>query len=171
MIQLLECCEEELRKDITRSAGGSLSNKSEDEVLKAIKILAVREENAMIARVELFNMQQDHDELVRAFGAKIRGQANTCKYTIQCTSEDCTQEINYTDHILRDVLIRGVSDPDIRLDLLQDKNQDMTLEEVFQFIEAKESGKRSASKLQSSQGADSARSEFQRNKANSWKPQ
>ena len=37
VIQLLECCDEQLRKDLTRNAGGSLANKTADEVLAAIK--------------------------------------------------------------------------------------------------------------------------------------
>ena len=49
--------------------------------------------------------------------------------------------------VLRDVLSRGLDDSEIQLDLLGDKNQEMTLEEVFKFVEAKESGKRSASRL------------------------
>ena len=57
----------------------------------------------------------------------------------------CDIEVNYTDAILRDVLTKGIADPEIQLDLLGDKNQDMTLEEVFKFVEAKESRKRSAS--------------------------
>ena len=66
VLQLLECCDEELRKDLTRTAGGSLAGNTEAAVLPAIKQLAVREEN---------------------------------------------------DHILRDVLIHGISDPDIGLEL------------------------------------------------------
>ena len=50
VLQLLECCDEELRKDLTRNAGGSLANSSEAAVLAAIKILAVRQENVMVAR-------------------------------------------------------------------------------------------------------------------------
>ena len=38
VIQLLECCEEQLRKDLTRTAGGSLTNKTAEEVLEAIKV-------------------------------------------------------------------------------------------------------------------------------------
>ena len=72
MVQLLECCDEQLRKYLTQNAGGSLSNKPEQEVLKAIKRLAVREENCMVARVQLHNMCQDHDETIRSFGAHIR---------------------------------------------------------------------------------------------------
>ena len=44
-MQLLECCSEPLRKDLTRAAGGTLTNKTEAQVLAAIKTLAVREEN------------------------------------------------------------------------------------------------------------------------------
>ena len=39
-----------------------------------IKTLAVREENAMIARVVLHEMQQDRDKPIRSFGARIQGQ-------------------------------------------------------------------------------------------------
>ena len=59
VIQLLECCEEQLRKDLTRNAGSSLTNKSMDEVMASIKNLAVREENTMVAHVQLHNMRQD----------------------------------------------------------------------------------------------------------------
>ena len=64
-----------LRKDLTRAAGGTLTNKTEAEVLAAIKTLAVREENIMVARVHLHNMRQDREEGVRGFGARLRGQA------------------------------------------------------------------------------------------------
>ena len=158
VIQLLECCEEQLRKDLSRNAGGSLTNKPEDEVLAAIKRLAVREENSMVARVQLHNMRQDHDETVRSFGARLRGQASVCKFTIECPS--CKKGVDYTNAILRDVLTRGIADADIQLDLLSAENQDMSLEEAFKFIEAKEAGKRSASRLLDSHGAEAARSTY-----------
>ena len=90
----------------------------------------------MVARVQLHNMCQDRDETIHSFGAWIRGQAGVC--TIKCTS--CDSAVSYTDAILRDVLTRGILDPEIQIDLLGDKNQDMSLEEMFQFIKAKESG-------------------------------
>ena len=153
VVQLLECCDEQLRKDLTRTAGGTLTGKTEEEVLAAIKKLAVREENTMVARVTLHNMRQDRDEPIRAFGARLRGQAGVCKFTVTCAN--CDSEVNYTEAILRDVLCRGLDDPEIQLDLLGDKNLNMTLEQVFQFIEAKESGKRSASRLLVPHGTDS----------------
>ena len=81
VVQLLECCEEQLRKDLTRNAGGTLSKMTEDQVFKAIKTLAIREGNTMIARVALHNMKQGRDEPVRAFGARLSGRqvsASSC---------------------------------------------------------------------------------------------
>jgi len=66
--------------------------------------------------------------------------------------------VNYTEAIMRDVLTRGVIDPDIQLDLLGDKNQNMSLEEVFQFVETKEAGKRSASRLLDAHSVEAASS-------------
>lgn len=156
VIQLLECCDEPLRKDLTRTASGSLTDNTETDVLAAIRKLAVREENTMVARVTLHNMRQDRDETVRSFGARLRGQADICKFVIPCPG--CDAVVSYTEAIMRDVLCRGLADPEIQMDLLGDKNQEMTLEDVFQFVEAKEAGKRSASRLLDSHSIEAASS-------------
>ena len=78
-VQLMECCEEDLRRDLHREAGTSLTDKSETDVLAAIRRLAVREENTMVSRVVLHGMQQDHGESVRTYAARLRGQASICK--------------------------------------------------------------------------------------------
>ena len=115
----------------------------------------------MVACVQLHHMRQDHDETIRSLVARLRGQAGVCKFLIACPG---CNTINYTENILRDVLTRGLADSEIQLELLGDKNQDMTLEEVFQLIEAKESGKRSAERLLENQLADAARSQYRRSK-------
>ncbi|XP_064403513.1 uncharacterized protein LOC135348996 [Halichondria panicea] len=122
---------------------------TEDEVFAAMKKLAVREENTMIARVTLHNMRQDRDEPIRAYGARLRGQASICKFTHKCTGCDADVEA-----VLRDVLCRGLEDTDIQMDLLGDSNQEMTSEQILKFIEAKEAGKRSASRLLLPQATD-----------------
>ena len=74
VLQLLECCGEELRRDLTRQEGGSLSEKTGKEVLTAIRKLAVREENTMVARFALNQMVQGVDEPVRNFGARTKAR-------------------------------------------------------------------------------------------------
>ena len=66
----------------------------------------------------------------------------------------------YNKNVLRDVLARGLADEEIQLDLLGKKNQNISVKEVLQIVEAKESGTRSAGKLLQSQGAEAIRSQY-----------
>ena len=117
VLQLLECCDEQLRRDLTRNAGGTLAGGTEEEVLAAMKALAVREENVMVAQVALHHMKQDRDEPIRAFAARLKGQASVCKYVKTCPG--CDQKVMYTEAILTDVLCRGIADAEIQMDLLE----------------------------------------------------
>lgn len=165
--QLLECCEESLRRDLTRTYG-RLNGQSEQNVLKLIKKLAVRPENILVARVQLQCLKQDRDEPIRAFCARLRGQARVCNFTQQ---KQCSCSLNvdfdYSEIMVRDALIRGISDDDIRLEIVGQPRQDMTLDEVLQLAEARESGRRSAGQLLAGYTptvSTSAASSYRRNK-------
>lgn len=108
--------------------------------LPAMKKLAVREENMMVTRATLHNMIQDRGKLGHAYGARLRGEASVCKFTQEFAGYDAT--VDYTESTIKDVLCRG-----LQMDLLGDRNQDMTLEQVLSFVKVKEAGKRSASRL------------------------
>ena len=128
-----------------RMAGGSLTNKTAEEALVAIRTLAVNEESPMVSRAALYAMHQDGDEPVRTFAARGRGQARTCKFIQDCPQ--CSTAVDFTDTLIRDVVTRGLDDQEIQQDLLCDRNQKPCLDEVIQFVESKESGKRSAIRL------------------------
>ena len=152
--QLLECLEEPLRKDLTRTHG-TLENETENTVLGHIRPLAVREENTMVARFQLQQLRQDRDEPIRGFCARLKGQASVCKFIKRCPC-DPPRDVDYSSEIIRDTLIRGIDDEDIRLELMGQPNQEMTLEEAVKLVEAKESGKRSANRLQNSTSTTAA---------------
>ena len=59
--QLIEFCDEALRKDLSRSFSNLVAC-SEDTLLSNIKSLAIRQENIMVARMQLQQMQQDCDQ-------------------------------------------------------------------------------------------------------------
>ena len=132
---------------------------NEKDVLAAMRALAVRAENTMVARVALSNMRQGHEEPIRLFHARLKGQADTCKYEMTCTNVGCNQ-VNFTEEILRDVIARGIADQEIQLNLLGVKNQDMPLKDMVEYIKAKESGKRSASRLLGPQSTDAISSSY-----------
>ena len=58
-------------------------------------------------------MQEERDEWFRAFAVRVRDNAETCAYITKCT---CLRE--FTDSIIRDVLIAGITDLDIRREVL-----------------------------------------------------
>ena len=145
-VQMLECCDEELRKNLTRVHKNSVANMDESELLGAIKRLAVIEESTLVSRYKLHNLQQDIDEPIRSFVARIKGQAHICKLFVPCP--ECQfAEVDFSDEIIKDVVTRGIVDEDIRLNLLGESNQNMSLEDTISYIEAKESGKKSACRL------------------------
>ena len=92
---------------MTRAAGGTFTVKTEEEVLVAIKCLAVREENAMVEKVMLHEIREDSNEHIRSFDARVRGQAVSCKYLLNC---DCGREISYSEHNLQDIVVPGLVD-------------------------------------------------------------
>ena len=165
VLQLLECCDEPLRRDLHRTFG-VLINSPELTVLSNLKTLAVRKENVMVARVALQQMCQQRDEPVRKFAARVRGQASVCNFVVKCPCQcgapaACNKTVSYSDVMVRDTIIRGLEDGDIRTDILSEANQDLSLEDTIKFIEAKESGKRSANTLAAD--STSAASEYRKN--------
>ena len=120
-------------------------------------------ENIIIARVTHHQMKQDRDEPVRSFVARLKGQAGTCNYTMKHTCS-CKKEsdINYSEEMVRNILASGLADNDIQRDLFGDANQEMPLEQMINFIEAKEGGKRSASQVTSTVRTFAVRSTYKR---------
>lgn len=89
-----------LRRDLHRESS-EIETKNEDEILAAMKLLAVKKENNMVARVQLHNMTQDNEEGVRNFAARLRGQADVCKLVVRVP--DGTQlpaDISYREHVV-----------------------------------------------------------------------
>ena len=171
VVNLMECCDEDLRKNIFRTYG-SLKNNTEEEALKKIKKLAVHIENVRVARVTLHQMKQDQDDPVRGFVAKLKGQASICNYTMKFRCQcDIESDINYADEIVSNVLISGLADNQIQREILSDVNQEMSLEQMVNLIEAKEVGNRSASQVTNIVKTYAVKSTYKRDVNNTIKTQ
>ena len=76
-------------------------------------------------------MQQERDESFRAFAAR-----QTCAYTTKCT---CLCEVDFTDSIIRDVLIAGIAALDISRKVLGTSAiLDRAVNDVISLVESKE---------------------------------
>ena len=101
--------------------------------MKSLAVIAVARG---VLRAELFQMRQDRDESFRSYAARVRGKAETCSYTTRCS---CDLTINFTDIIVKDVLIAGIADLDISRDILGiDSVLDKSLTDVITLVESRE---------------------------------
>ena len=150
---LFYCCSEDLRMSIMRDTRQDVALMPEEDLLATIKRLAVRDESILVHRMKLARMVQGPGMGIRTFLANLRGQAALCKFTAKCTEAHCTHVFDYSNEIIKDNLIRGISDPDILADLLGDPKADRSLEEVVNFVSQKEQGKATRSAVGDSAGA------------------
>ena len=135
---LFQCCEEGLGNDILRSQPESVSG-TEEDLITEIKKLAVTPVAISVRRSDLLTIRQDHSENVRSFFARINGKATTCAYSVECPSTTCTQKVEFTNVIVKDVLISGLVDEEIRKEVLGWPDLDVKdVKETVSFIEAKE---------------------------------
>ena len=162
--QLLECCDESLQRDLFR-VHDCFEDKDEAFVMSMIKQHAVNRENVVLAIVTHLQMRQDRDEPIRNYAARLKGQANSCKYTIKNKCSICDHEsyINYSEEMVRHVLASGLADNEIQIDLLGNADQEMPLDQIINFIEAKEVGKKSASCLSETHKNSAVRSTYKHN--------
>ena len=138
-VQLFQCASDALG-DMLLKSDPALTTKSTAEVIVAMKQLAVIPVAVGVSRAELLQMKQSCDEPVRTYAARVRGKAETCSF-VTSTSCVCGKSVScdYTEEVIRDVILAGLADLDIRrealstTDILQKKIND-----VISIIESRE---------------------------------
>ena len=96
VLQLMECCCEQLRRDHHRNYPSNKNQATESSCLAQIKQIAVRAKNRAVNRVKLNTLRQDKGEPVRKFAGRIRSLATVSDYSVDCTQ--CKLPVTYTDH-------------------------------------------------------------------------
>ena len=115
--------------------------KSEEEVLEAIKRLAVIKVATCVRRTNLLHSKQASGESIREFYANVKAAAAICNYKVKCTQACCAGRplVDYTSAIVKDVLVAGIADSDLRREVLSwNELDDKDAKDVVTFIESKE---------------------------------
>ena len=55
-----------------------------------------------VCRADVLHAKEDQGENLRVFYAKVGGRAATCSYLVKCTSDLCSQVIDFTNIIVKD---------------------------------------------------------------------
>ena len=114
---LFQCCDDDLGDAVLKSSPDAV-NGTENNLLAAIKQLAVVPVAISVRRAELLTTRQDHGETAQAIFAKLKGKAATCSYSVTCSSNTCNQITDFTDSIVKDVFVAGLVDEEIKRDVL-----------------------------------------------------
>ena len=141
--QLMYCPDEALRKHVSRSLGGRLDTISVGDLLKEIERLAVEKQSNIINTVALLSVTQDRDEGVRQFAARLRGLAAVCDFSVVCA---CGKKLSSEEKWILMAMIKGLNDEDTKQEVMS-KVTELSLEETIAFVEARETGKKSISRL------------------------
>ena len=133
--QLFQCAGAELGDSLLMT-NPSIASEPLEQLLTAMRSLAVIPVATCVLRSELFQLRQERDEAIRAFAARVRGKAETCAFAAQC---ECGKSVNYTDNAIRDVLLNGLADTDIRREILGTKDiLTKPINDIVALIEGKE---------------------------------
>ena len=137
--QLFQCASETLG-DIILKANPEVTTKPVAEVLAAMHSFAVIPIAKGVIRAELMQLAQGTDELFRTFAARVKGKAETCGFSTSFLCE-CgrTPSVDYTTETIRDVLIAGIGDIDIRREALG--AQDMQTKSINEVISLSKGGR------------------------------
>ena len=114
-------------------------NLKERELLKMIKQLAVIPVSIVVRRSYFLSTRQDLIGNTRSFATRIKGKASTCSYTFTCPMDGCNQLKDFTDIVLKDILVTDLADKDIQKEVLGLESLDeKNVHETIGFFKAKE---------------------------------
>ena len=152
--QLFDCCEKSLGRLLLRE-DPDIIEAGEEALLDAMKKMAVIKIATSVRRTKLLSLKQDHGQNIREFYANVKAQASTCNFSVKCAQTCCANapNVDYTPLVVKDILISGIADPDIRKDVLEWPELDTkSVRDLVGFIEGKETSKK-AWTVQSSDAA------------------
>ena len=107
-----------------------------------MKDLAVIIVHKSIHLMNLWKMQQQSDEPIRAFAARITATADMCGMVVKCTNDACLRDVVYRDHVVHQLIIHGMRENNIRVRVLSRNTSGelTTLDELIAYISAEEAG-------------------------------
>ncbi|KAK3779410.1 hypothetical protein RRG08_015811 [Elysia crispata] len=138
-MQLFLCASEPLG-DLLLKADPNIQSKPIDEVKSTMRQFAVIPVAIGVRRTEFLQLRQAPDELFCTFAPRVKGKAETCMFTTTatCTCNE-TVQADYTTETVRDVLLAGIADLDIRREALSTHDiQNKSVNDVIAFVEGRE---------------------------------
>ena len=107
-------------------------------LLEEVKTAAVEKQSEMLNHVRLMKENQERDETVKKFLARLKGMGAICKLAVTCT---CNEVNSYLEEIITTTLVKGLVDNETKGEILS-KVKPLMLDETIVFLQAGETGQR-----------------------------
>ena len=104
LMQLQAACDDELRQRVF-DTGQYASLTDTASFLNKMKELAVVVVHKSIHLRNLWKMQQQSDEPIRAFAARLTATADMCGMVVECTNQTCKRNICYREQVFHQLVI------------------------------------------------------------------
>ena len=128
----------------------------------------MKRRNNLVNVMTLQGMNQEREEGVNAFLARLNGQADLCDLQVTCPNSDCQKEVSFKEKFKMLQLVWGLYNKEIQEKVLSagaalGEGNEMSLLDVVKMVEAAEMGKATQA-LVSGSGAACRLSEHQKKK-------
>ena len=124
-----------------------------------MKVMAVRESNPMVHRNKMRSMKQGESEQIRNYVARLREAAIDCDFKVKCSAEMCGEETSFTEEMIRDQAVYGLSSQDTQAKILALGSKLLPLQDVVAKAESEEQARLTQAKLVGNKPAPAAASE------------
>ena len=131
--ELRTACSKEVNRLLFDLIGSeALNSATEEQLLRQIKLVAVRGLHKEVYRQKFHAMRQGEGESITHFLARLRSLARFCDYTITCPNEHgCGRKINYASDMVAGQMVAGLANVEHQCKILSEATTLTTLEEKF----------------------------------------
>ena len=146
----MECFSKELGDTADKSIF-NINSLGVDELMREVKAIATQPVAMGLRRAEAHSARQQQGERFQAFAARARGLVVDCQYILPCPHAPANENVcniigcrgvDYSLEVVRDVLLSGIYDQDIKRDVLGDSTlESKTLNELVRFVDNKKAAR------------------------------
>ena len=149
--ELRTACPREVKRLLFDLIGAeALNSATEEQLLRQIKLVAVRGLHKEVYRQKFHAMRQGEGESITHFLARLRSLAKFCDYTITCPNEQGGgRKINYSSDMVAGQMVAGLANMEHQCKILSEATTLTTLEEKFNRLVSLETTDKSTPHLYS----------------------
>ena len=149
IMELRSCCSGEVNKMLFEFVGATKLNAAsltEDQLMKHIKLVAVKTVHKVIHQHNFHKMKQDLGESIMQFVARLNAQATQCDFTVPCPTEGC-EKISYAEQMVSQQLLSGLANADHQARVLSEAGTLKTFQSILDKLVSLETTAESAPQL------------------------